>query len=248
MYMAANKLCLLWQNQKSRNWYHIGNLLYSNDKYYFEYQVESTKRNVHEALKNGYTIYPTFPNLYEKYESSILFSTFARRLPILNRRDYQVVLKNLGITSETNEFEIMSITGGASHSDNYEFLKPIELDGQNFKLDFYLRGWRHYNEAGDVLLANDELTLEPELDNAYDSDAVAVYKNKTKRIGYVPAFYSQFISQMIKSYENDVRYNLDYKYDPDAPSHFKVEMTIKGLDNKRVLKSYFESSVVEQVN
>lgn len=248
MYMGANKLCLLWQNQESRNWYHIGNLLYDQQKYYFEYQTEPTKRNVYDALKNGYRIHPTFPDLDEKYESSVLFSAFARRLPSLNRKDYQVILRNLGITNATNEFEIMSITGGASHSDNYEFLKPIESDGENFKLDFYLRGWRHYNEESESLLENDVLTLVRESDNEYDSDAVAVYKNEDKKIGYVPAFYSQFISQMIESYEDNVRYDLEHKFDPEAPSHFKVEMNIKGLDNSRVLQSYFESTVVEMDN
>ena len=138
--MRNNKLCLLWQNKKSRNWYHVGNLTYEKDKYFFTYQVEQSKRNVFEALENGYRLHPSFPNVHEKYESMILFSAFARRLPQKSRKDYRVILKNLGITKESTDFEIMSITGGTINSDNYEFVKPIECEGTKFKLDFYLGG------------------------------------------------------------------------------------------------------------
>lgn len=51
---------------------------------------------------------------------------------------------------------------------------------------------------------------------------------------------------MIGSYKDVVHYTLDYKFDPKAPSHFKVEMNIKGVDNRQVLQSYFES-VVEEI-
>lgn len=247
--MENNKLCLLWQNKKSRNWYHVGNLIYENYKYFFEYQVEQSKRNVFEALVNGYRLHPTFPNVYKKYESEILFSAFARRLPQKSRKDYQVILKNLGVTKESTDFEIMSITGGTINSDNYEFVKPIKHDGTKFKLDFYLRGWRYYNNNTEHLKANDELFVVMESENKYDDDAVAIYKNNKKKIGYVPAFYSAFITEMIKAEEDnkDVKYTLDYEYDSKAPSHFKVEMEIKGFGYQNIFKSDIGSSVVQTV-
>ena len=247
--MKNNKLCLLWQNKKSRNWYHVGNLTYEKDKYFFVYQVEQSKRNVFEALENGYRLHPTFPNVHEKYESTILFSAFARRLPQKSRKDYRVILKNLGITKESTDFEIMSITGGTINSDNYEFVKPIEREGTKFKLDFYLRGWRHYNNETEYLEASDELSLKLDPENKFDDDAVAIYKNEEKKIGYVPAFYSAFITEMVKAEEGstDVSYTMNYKYNPEAPSHFKVEMEIQGLGYENILKSDIGSSVVQAV-
>lgn len=138
--MKNNKLCLLWQNKKSRKWYHVGNLTYEKDKYFFVYQVEQSERNVFEALENGYRLHPTFPDVHEKYESTILFGAFARRLPQKSRKDYRVTLKNLGITKESTDFEILSITGGTINSDNYEFIKPTERaerERARFKLNFY---------------------------------------------------------------------------------------------------------------
>ena len=247
--MRKNKLFLLWQNKKSRNWYHVGNLIYENSRYFFEYQTAQTKRNVFEALDNGYRLHPAFPDVDQKYESEILFSAFARRLPVKSRKDYQVILKNLGITKESTDFEIMSITGGTINSDNYEFVKPIEYDGNNFSLDFYLRGWRHYNNSIDHLKSNDVLSLAMEPENQFDKDAVAIYKNNEKKIGYVPAFYSAFITEMIKSEKKfkEVNYTLDYVYDPEALSHFKVEVEIKGIGYENISQSDFVSSVVQPV-
>jgi len=245
--MNKNKLCLLWQNKKSRNWYHVGNLIYENNKYFFKYQVEQSKRNVFEALDNGYRLHPTFPNVQQTYESEVLFSAFARRLPQKSRKDYRVILKKLGVTKESTDFEIMSITGGTINSDNYEFVKPIEHDGTKFKLDFYLRGWRHYNNDTTHLKADDELFLVMDPENEYDDDAVAIYKNNEKKIGYVPAFYSAFITEMIKAEEDskDVNYTIDYEYDAEAPSHFKVKMEIKGLDYQNTLENGIRDSVVQ---
>lgn len=247
--MENNKLCLLWQNKKSRHWYHVGNLTYEEDKYFFEYQVEQSKRNVFEALKNGYRFHPAFPNINQKYESEILFSAFARRLPQKSRKDYRVILKNLGITKESTDFEIMSITGGTINSDNYEFVRPIERDGTKFKLDFYLRGWRHHNDDWEYLKVDDELSLILEPENEYDNDAVAIYKNNEKKIGYVPAFYSAFITEMIKveKHSGKVNYDMVFDYDSEAPSHFKVDMEITGLGYENILKNHFESSVVQSI-
>lgn len=244
--MGNNKLCLLWQNKKTRDWYHVGNLTYEKNKYYFEYQVADSKRNVFEALDNGYRLHPTFPNVQQKYESEILFGAFARRLPQKSRKDYQVILKNLGITEESTDFEVMSITGGTINSDNYEFVKPIKYDGTKFKLDFYLRGWRYYNHDTEHLKQGDELSLVAEPENKYDNNAVAIYKNKDRKIGYVPAFYSSFITEMINAENRSkkVNYTLDYEYDPEAPSQFKVEMEIRGLGYENILKSDSGSSVV----
>jgi len=244
--MENNKLFLLWQNKETRSWYHVGNLIHENDKYFYKYQTDNTKRNVFEALRNGYKLHPTFPDVNQKYESNVLFSAFSRRLPNMDRKDYRPLLKHLGITRESTEFEIMSITGGSINSDNYEFLKPIEHDGTKFKLDFYLRGWRHYNELEDEINDDDRLSLVIEDDNSYDEDAVAVYKNKETLIGYVPAFYSTFITKMIESerdYE-DIDYALEYSFDYQAPSQFKIEMTITGIDYKGLLKMDYESAVV----
>lgn len=215
----TKKLCLLWQDQDSRNWYHVGNLLEENEKYIFYYETEKENRNVHEALENGYRLHPTFPNLEEKYESSILFSAFARRLPDKDREDYKMMLTNLGVTPEMSDFEFMGITNGVVHSDHYEFLKPIVLDGSAVHIDFYLRGWRHYNDDEDSLSENEKLLLEKEPDNAYDHTAVKIKKTDGQLIGYVPEFYSAFITKVL---DEQLNFTLDYSFNEEAVSHYKV--------------------------
>jgi len=122
---VTTKLCLLWQNALIGQWYHIGDLILKDSGVYaFKYKSSDEPKGLSEALKNGYQLHPTFPEIDKEYESSFLFSAFARRLPERKRKDYVPILAELGITQQSTEFELLAATGGRLNSDTYEFVSP----------------------------------------------------------------------------------------------------------------------------
>ncbi|SEK94815.1 HIRAN domain-containing protein [Carnobacterium iners] len=234
-----NKLCLLWQDVNTRSWFHIGNLTLDPDGVYsFFYETDSINKGLEEALENGYRLHPTFPDVDKTYLSESLFSAFSRRLPDRKRKDYVSVLSDLGINGTSTDFDLLSLTGGAVNSDLYEFVQPIQFDDTNhqFKLDFFVRGWRYHGEK-EKLSQSDQLVLEVEENNEFDQDAVYILKNNKNKIGYVPAFYSSFIKSILMEKLN---YDLTFQFNEDSPSHYKVKVFIKGLANEKILSDYHE--------
>lgn len=239
----TNRLCLLWQNVISRQWYHIGDLILKDTGVYvFKYDDTNKHRGLKEALNNGYRLHPSFPEIGKEYESKFLFSAFLRRLPDRNRKDYAPIFTELGITQESSEFDLLTITGGKLNSDSYEFVRPIEFNDDEFSLEFYLRGWRHYNEDSEALNIDDVLRLEVESDNVKDPHAVMVVKNNEKKIGYVPAFYAELIKEMLN---NGLNYQVvGCEFDGNEPSRYKVKISMKGVMDKTTLKNYEDKVLV----
>lgn len=121
----TNKLHLLWQNALTDKWYHIGDLVLKDTGVYaFTYNLSDEANGLYAALKEGCHLHPTFPEIGKEYESSFLFSAFARRLPDRKRKDYAPILAELGITQESTDFDLLAATGGRLNSDTYEFVKP----------------------------------------------------------------------------------------------------------------------------
>ncbi|GAA0485856.1 hypothetical protein IRB23SM22_17610 [Alkalibacterium sp. s-m-22] len=224
--MQNRTLCLLWQNQQSRQWYHVANLtLEENDDYRFAYESQNKKRGLKDALENGYHLHPSFPSAVKTYTSDKLFSAFSRRLPNKARPDYVELLKANNLSVKNDEFEVLTMTGGKLISDNYEFVKPVDFDGKDFSFDFYVRGWQHYNEDKRQLKDLSEISFETEEDNGQDPDAIIV-KYAGETIGYVPAFYSDFMKTVI---ESNSRFEVvSFDFNSQASSHRKVNILVKG--------------------
>ena len=230
-----NELCLLWQNQKTRQWYHVANLFLLEDSTYaFSYENKKEKRGLKEAIVNGYHLHPSFPDTEKTYYSKKLFSTFARRLPNKSRQDYVALLELNNLSKESSEFEILAATGGRLISDSYEFVEPIRREGNQFVFEFYARGWRHWNTAGKVINNLNDVYLEVDANNEEDVDAVAV-KDREGIIGYVPAFYSEFVKNMLLE-DADFKIN-NVIFDEKAASHNKVKLTISGQVTDKMLNN-----------
>lgn len=223
-----DKLCLLWQDVESRQWFHVANLTRNSDgTYSFAYEKEESNKGLDEAIRHGYRLHPSFEDITKEYFSKKVFSTFDRRLPNFKRKDYQNLYKELGLSVESSVFDILTLTGGILKTDSYEFVEPIKLDSDNkYEISFYLRGWRHYNDSDSILNYTDNLSLEIDEGNQYDENAVYVLKNKEKRIGYIPSFYSEFMKN--KVLEKNLEYDLKFDYNKNLPSHYKVRLTVSG--------------------
>jgi len=226
MKIMSKKLCLLWQNAATRKWYHVGNLEFTeSEEYIFSYEMSEEKRTLVEAVNDGYLLHPSFPNENEVYKSNKLFNCFARRLPNFKRNDIKKKYEVMGLSEMTPSYEVFSITGGLLAGDNYEFVKPIQSNENCYNLEFYIRGWRHYNEESFELCEHDKLFFEIDENNEHDSNAVKVVCRE-KVIGYVPAFYSDFLSGSLKN--NDEITIEKYVFDKNAPSAFKVFVNVSG--------------------
>lgn len=197
----VHTLLVVWQNKKSRLFYHIGNLSYYNDHYEFSY-TNIGQRKLKDALNNGYMLHPAFPILDKVYSSKHLFPAFDRRLPSIDRADFKAILADLGLNEDSSKMDLLQQTRGRLASDMYSFERPlrIEEDGK-LHSGFFVHGMRHRNlpeEWSSWFKVNSKLDLVKEPSNPADPNAVGVYTLGGTHLGYVPAFYSKAIFSLLE--------------------------------------------------
>lgn len=202
--MSNNQtLLVVWQDKYTRLYYHIGTLSHYNDQYEFLYTDTALgKRKLGDALKCGYMIHPAFPDIGKMYRSKTLFPAFDRRIPSSDRHDFNAILLDLGLDESASKMDILRETRGRLASDTYSFEQPLQIveDGQ-LQSSFFIHGMRHQNLASDwstCLTKNSSLKLMVEPTNEHDPNAVAIYINNGKKLGYVPNFYSKAIFSLLK--------------------------------------------------
>jgi hypothetical protein len=140
-------LLVVWQNKKNRLYYHIGTLSYYNDQYEFVYTYsDKGERKLRDALKNGYMYHPVFPQPDKTYRSKTLFPAFDRRLPSVDRSDFQAILSDLGLNENATKMDLLQQTRGRLASDSYSFEQPlcVEEDRKLYS-SFFVHGMRHRN-------------------------------------------------------------------------------------------------------
>lgn len=194
--MMEKKLWLIWKEPKERRRYIIGTLTYQNNCYQFQY----TNPELEDARNVGFIDFPGFDDLKKKYESKEnLFPNIATRLPNLARQDYLQILNTYGLEKSSTPIEILEKTKGRLLTDNFEFVPVFDRN----KVEFEVAGTRHQKdieECKGLLKVNDNLLLEKEPENQYDSFAIKViYENNHRyyHIGYVPRYYSKDLTQML---------------------------------------------------
>lgn len=237
--MVEDRLCLLWQNVVSRQWYHIGSLFYtSNHTFIFTYENNKISRGLSEALQNGYVLHPTFKDRYHTYESNHLFAAFSRRLPNRNRKDYSELMDYLDISEEAGDFDVLAASGGKLIADHYEFVRPISIEGNKFAIECFVRGWRHYVADKQIHIRESEFSLVSEPSNEQDPKAVAVYKGLEK-VGYIPAFYSDFFYEHLK--DNNSYVIEQFEYNQSEKSQYKLKIKVSGKVNSGTLDKYHDT-------
>lgn len=195
-------LLVVWQNTKSRLYYHVGTLSYHNEYYEFTYtNYGSGHRKFEEALENGYMLHPAFPDPNKIYKSKTLFPAFDRRLPSPDRSDFKAIMSDLGLNENSTKMEMLQQTRGRLASDNYSFEQPLRRENDGYLYSsFFVHGMRHRklpNEWPTWLATNEQLKLKQEPTNPMDSHAVSIYTQGGKHLGYVPGFYSQAIFSLL---------------------------------------------------
>lgn len=190
-------LLLIWKDPQTGRNFTIGKLC-RNDKYTFEYYGEFSK-----AENHGWSKLEVFPE--EKiYESDTLFTVFASRLPDKKRRDIDEILRKYNLTT-FDEFELLRKSSAKLPIDTYYFIDPILDEEDKATRDFFVMGIRHHcpcrGENCELLpptSVNDDLILEHENDNEYDPNAIKILTKDNEFLGYVPSYYSESISKLLK--------------------------------------------------
>jgi hypothetical protein len=228
------ELWLIWQNVETRQRYHVGRLLHEDGVYTFSYETEGYRRKLAEAMDNGYRPHLAFPDTNRRYTSKTLFGPFARRLPDFRRPDYLSVLQDLGLSPECMEMDVLRATGGILATDSYEFVSPIIVENNNFGLDFFVAGWRYYD--GDLVIdqlqVGDSVDFSLDPENDHDHKAVVVMSVNGKKLGFIPAFYSGWVYEII---EKNCNYQARVEaVHPQAVPHRKVNISVFGQVNQSV--------------
>lgn len=218
------KLCLLWQDMLTRSWYHVGDLIQHDDKSFsFYYVREKKEKGLEQAIAAGYHLHPAFPEVEKVYHSNRLFSAFNRRLPNYSRKDYEFLFD---MQKEATSFELLALTGGSLYVDSYEFVRPVQEKNSFFEINCFLRAWRHWSGEDASLLKPTQLHLESESNNKYDDYAVRVIDAETnKKIGYIPAFYSFFVTNILKE---GCHIEVEYQFFETAAPQYKVKLKLIG--------------------
>ena len=200
---GVQTLLVVWQDEKSRSYYHIGTLSYYSGLYEFAYTLKEGKDKLDDALKNGYMIHPAFPDTTKNYRSETLFKAFDRRIPSSDRKDYNEILVDLGLHEWASKMDILRATRGRLASDTYSFEQPLRIENHNnLRSRFFIHGMRHRNLPSEWSLwvkENSALRLVQEPNNESDPYAVVVYTQNGKHLGYIPAFYSNAIFSLIEN-------------------------------------------------
>lgn len=245
-------LWLVWQNAKTRLFYHVGTLSFYDNKYNFNYTFHNDgPQKVRDALKNGYMLHPSFPNLTKEYISANMFAAFKRRLPSEIRVDFENILEDLHLGKNYSDMDLLERTRGKLGNDQYSFEQPLRVVNGKLVSSFYINGM-HYQENlpsnwADILKSFNKVELKLETENPVDKNAVAVYTNINIKLGYVPRFYATGISALLK---NGIEPVLEINYiNEKASSDWWVkldfECAISELDKKKIgsLDPIFEDMI-----
>lgn len=200
--MGNKSLLLIWQDKKSRLFFHIGTLSYDGYLYQFEYTHEITEnRSVNDAMNYGYQLLPTFPDLKEKYKSERLFPSFARRIPSANRNDYEDILQELNLPSNADEMDLLRATRGMMGQNPYTFTEPLQLTKNNLLTsNFYIHGMRYGQVSSKMineLKIGEQLILERDYKNPIDRNAVKILTKDRVHLGYVPGIFAKAVSVLL---------------------------------------------------
>ncbi|WP_027723949.1 HIRAN domain-containing protein [Tuberibacillus calidus] len=222
-------LWLIWQNVETRQRYHIGNLSSLNGEYTFSYELSGKRRTLFDAMKNGYKPHLAFRDIKKVYKSNRLFDAFARRLPDKRRPDFHEILQSFGLSKDCTDMDLLRATGGRLATDPYEFVSPIYKYNDHFDFDFYIAGWRYYDgeKVLQQLKINEEVRFELDKDNPKDTKAVTIFtKTSNQKLGFVPAFYSGFMYDVIK---NNGKYSAKIEQiNSNAKPQLKVKVIVTG--------------------
>ena len=218
----------------------MGTLTHDEHGYRFVYE-RSGSRALTDAVEDGYQLHFAFPDVQKTYYARSLFAAFSRRLPHAGRSDFPDILRRIGLSKDHTQMDLLRATGGRLATDTYEFVAPIILHDGRLDIDFIVAGWRYYEgeTARAQLRSNAPLLVEQEPSNPFDRYAVLVLSNASAKLGYVPAYYSWAVAELLRS-RNDVHVSVmqfDPASDPDNPLRVSLSSVVEHTPDALLMAS-----------
>jgi hypothetical protein len=227
----TTELILVWKNPKGNVWIPVGKLYYKSKKYFFEYTKGAIK-----ASDDGYFIpFGQMKNLGDIYESKELFPIFQNRLLQKSRSEYDDYLEWLALDRKmVTPLEELARSGGIRATDNLQ-LFPVPASINNlYEVKFFSHGIRHlpphYIERINHLSSGEKLYLMRDVQNEYDSYAIALRTgNPTEIVGYVPRFFSEDLTKLLRLvHPNEINVVIE-RINMEAPLQFKLLCKVNSI-------------------
>lgn len=219
-------LYLIWKDPTTRQQYVIGEMS-KNGGYAFKYS-----NDINEAIVAGFKPLVSFSNLTKTYQNETLFSVFSSRLPDMKRKDITAILKKYDLPVY-DDYQLLKRSGAKLPIDDLEFIDPILEDESPIDKKFYVAGPRHYlgcdgedcEKAVDINIG-DSLTLKPEPENEYDSNAIKLVDKNGNHIGYIPRYYNQGVLSRLNNKSNVTCQVVEYNKENHCSDCIKVHLLI----------------------
>jgi len=182
-----DKIFVTWRKGVGQDRCAIG-VLEKNDlgKHTFQYLSEAFKME-----NDGFKPYTEFQDLNTIYNGNVA-EIFGQRLMRPNRADVSSFYSfwDVDISKIDDKFYLLGKTQGLVPTDNFEFLADyIPFKGLSFVTE--LAGLSTNRLERGSLIVNDILRFEKQYDNAFDSNAIKVFKDSLF-IGYIKKYHNGF--------------------------------------------------------
>ena len=194
----TNQIYLAWQDQISKQWHIIGQLLKTQQEYEFRYT---------QGIRSiaALSILPNMPEYDKVYRSANLFSLFKNRLMSKSRPEYYDYLNWLGFDSTelvTNELDLLAISGGAKETDFFRVIPVPQLNTSgHYAVKFFMENLK-FVKANSLDLSPRKLLYLLQESQPIDRFALTLQKNDPSRlIGYVPGCFTRVIQQIKKQHD-----------------------------------------------
>ena len=147
------------------------------------------KKGLDKAKKEGFIVYPDFPDENKIYSDNVL-GIFGQRLNKSEREDINKYYSYWEIdpTRKGDKYYLLAHTQGLLPTDNFELLANYNpIRGLSFTSE--LCGLTHLGLPTDTLVQGDILTWKYDRSNKFDKYAIQVYK-KDIFVGYIKKIHS----------------------------------------------------------
>lgn len=181
------RLIVAWQAPdefKYRTRFAVGELTCDEGKVCLRYFGDSPEfehlnpgKNYATMLSYGYNGYPGFDPDKSTHHTGVL-EAFMRRLPPRSRADFEAYERHLRVRPGTrlSDFALLGLSEAYLPSDGFSVVDPLDPNVTERQIVIEVAGYRYYATKEGAILpeVGDSVAIEPELDNEFDDQAVAI--------------------------------------------------------------------------
>lgn len=155
------------------------------------------KEGVESAKKDGFSPYTEFPDVSKEYTQNVL-EVFGQRIIKSERSDISDFYSFWEIDSKfkDDKYYLLGHTQGLNPTDNFEFLADYNPH-KNLRFLTDLAGLSSLKLKADAVNVGDVLNYELDKTNAFDSNAVKVFKG-SMHLGYIKKIHSRVFHKQKK--------------------------------------------------